>query len=243
MPVLRDWDLALDADKVLWGQGADPAVIRARRPKLAEVAENAIDEGRMMLHPAVAYQRFPVQELRHERLVLGSPLVPEGATAAASSSQGGVLVGPLIAEQLSGAQEVFVAVCSVGDELARYASEHFQDDFTRGLALDGLASAAAEALAEAMCRRVEEMVANEGLQTTTPLNPGMIGWPLLEGQQQVFGLVDAQDIGVTLGESGLMSPLKSVSFALGIGRDMNRAGRTCDYCTMRELCRYRDRAV
>jgi len=242
MPVLRDWDLALDADKVLWGQGADPAVIRARRPKLAEVAERAIEEGRPLLAPAVAFERFPVQELRHGRLLLGDPCRSADGPAAPVAPHARVLAGPLIAEQLSGAEEVVVAVCSVGDELAKYASEQFQGDFTRGLALDGLASAAAEALAEAMCRHIEEMVAAEGLQTSTPLNPGMIGWPLLEGQQQIFALVDTQEIGVSLGESGLMSPLKSVSFALGVGRDMNRAGRSCDYCTMRELCRYRDRA-
>ena len=39
MPVLRDWDLALDADKVLWGQGVNPTVMRAGRPKLAALAK------------------------------------------------------------------------------------------------------------------------------------------------------------------------------------------------------------
>ena len=32
MPVLRDWELTLDADKVLWGQGADPAIIAPVAP-------------------------------------------------------------------------------------------------------------------------------------------------------------------------------------------------------------------
>ncbi len=61
MPILQDWDLVLDADKVLWGQGADPAAVRVRRPKLVEAAENAIAEGRPLLAPAVLYERFPVE--------------------------------------------------------------------------------------------------------------------------------------------------------------------------------------
>jgi hypothetical protein len=34
MPVLEGWDLILDADAVLRGQGADPAVIRIHKPRL-----------------------------------------------------------------------------------------------------------------------------------------------------------------------------------------------------------------
>jgi hypothetical protein len=57
MPVLRDWELALDADKVLWGQGADPALVRVRRPRLVAIAEATIAEGRPLLTPATAILR------------------------------------------------------------------------------------------------------------------------------------------------------------------------------------------
>ena len=51
------------------GRGQTPRV-RARRPKLAEIAEAAIAEGRPFLAPVVLYRRIPVTELRHERLLL-----------------------------------------------------------------------------------------------------------------------------------------------------------------------------
>ncbi len=233
MAVLRDWDLLLDADKVLWGQGADPAAIRARRPKLAAFAEQVIEESRGLIQPAVCYERVPVKELRHERLALGSAELRAG--------QGGYLAGPLVAQHLAGAQEVVVAVCTVGEGLGKLSSEIFASDPVRGLALDGLASAAAEALGEAACRRFEAMAAAEGQMTSIPLNPGMVGWPLQEGQRQVFGLVDTKDIGVRLnGDSGLMTPLKSLSLVMGFGRDLDRTGRSCDYCAMSETCRYKD---
>ena len=183
MPVLRDWELALDADKVLWGQGADPALVRARRPKLVAIAEAAIAEGRPFLAPVVLYRRIPVAELRHERLLL---------------ADGGVLLGPLIASHLAAASEVIVAVCTVGDEVTSAISERFQTDPVGALALEGVAGAAAEALAEAVCRRFDALALAEGLQTSIPLNPGMIGWPLEEGQAQIFSLLDATEIGVAL---------------------------------------------
>src|SRR5512137_673954 len=140
MPILTDWDLAVDADKVLWGQGADPAVVRARRPKLAALAEAAIEEGRPLLAPAVTYRRTAVTGLQHERLSLAG---------------GGRLSGPLIAGHLAGASEVVVAVCTVGNRLSEYVSARFAADPVGALALEGLAAAAAEALAEAACRYFE----------------------------------------------------------------------------------------
>lgn len=234
MPILRDWDLELDADKVLWGQGADAAVIRARKPALAAIAERALVEGRPLLEPVVIYDRLPVLALRHEQLNLAFSR-PEVSGARAH------LAGPLIAQHLAAATEVWIAVCTVGETLTRHAEAVFAVDSTRALALDGLASAAAETLTEAFCHHVEKVAASEGLQTSVPLNPGMVGWPLGEGQGQVFGLLDPGPIGVHLTPSGLMSPVKSVSVVIGVGREMNRAGQTCDYCTMRPVCRYRER--
>jgi hypothetical protein len=229
MPVLRDWELALDADKVLWGQGADPARVRARRPKLVTIAEAAIEDGRPYLAPVVLYRRIAVAELRHERLLL---------------ADGGVLQGELIANHLAAASEVIIAVCTVGDGVTSIISERFQTDPVGALALEGVAGAAAEALAEAVCRRFDALALAEGLQTSIPLNPGMIGWPLEEGQPQIFNLIDATEIGVALDPGTyLMQPLKSLSLVIGLGRDLNATGhahRACDFCSMRETCRYKD---
>jgi hypothetical protein len=226
MPILKDWDLALDADKVLWGQGADPTVIRARRPKLVAAAEKIIELGRPLLTPTVLYERFSVVELRHERLSLA----------------GGALHGPLIASRLAAASEVIVAIGTVGNSLSQIISDRFPLDPVGALALEGLAAAAAEALGEAACRYFEASAAGEGLEASIPLNPGMLGWPLEEGQQQIFSLIDASAIGVTLGPSSIMQPLKSISLVIGLGHDLDQSGQSCDYCSMRETCHYRSHA-
>jgi hypothetical protein len=224
MPLLRDWDLSLDVDQVLRAQGADPAVIRARRPALVDAAEQALQEGLAYLAPVAAYRELAVESLRHERLFL----------------TGGVLTGPLVAQHLRSAQQVVVLACTIGDALERVISEAMSEDPVRGLALDGLGSAAAEGLAAAAAAHFEDQARAQGLHTTIPLSPGMVGWPVEEGQAEIFSLVDGGEAGISLTSGGMMVPRKSISLVLGVGKDVAAEGRSCDFCNLRETCRYQD---
>jgi hypothetical protein len=225
MPVRRDWTLALDADLVLRGQGADPAVIRGRSRALVAIAEDALAAARPLIAPAVLYRVVEVEGLRHERLTL------EG---------GAHLSGTLVAQHLGSAQRVAVALCTIGPALEDYAAEVMQDDPSLGLALDGCGSAAAEALANSACRYFESLAAEASEQATMPLSPGMIGWSVESGQPELLALVDTQEIGVHAATSGMMHPRKTVSFVVGLGPEVTAGGRACDYCNLRETCNYQD---
>ena len=225
MPVMREWNLAIDADMVLRGQGADPVPIRAKRPSLVQISEDALEMGKPLLQPAVAYHELAVEGLRHEVLGLDG---------------GSSLRGPLVAEQLAGAQRVLVLVCTVGPALEQHASEVMAEDPLLGLALEGVGSAGAEALATAACHHFEALRQGDGLYATLPLNPGMVGWPVEQGQPQVFDVVDGSEIGVTLTGGIMMMPRKSISLVLGFRREPRAAARPCDFCHMRESCRHRN---
>lgn len=225
MPVWTNWELDLDVDQVLRGQGADPQVIRSRRPALVATTEMALAEGGSLLNPVVAYRELPVRELRHERLTL------EG---------GGHLAGKLIAQHLSSAELATVLVCTIGEAIDTRLAQVMGDDPVFGLALDGMGSAAVEALAAAACRRVEALAAERGQQISIPLSPGMVGWPVLEGQAQIFSSIDPSEAGVSLTSSGMMIPRKSLTMVLGIGAHVLAAGTACDYCSLNETCRYQD---
>ena len=224
MAVLQDLKVVFDADDVLRAQGGDPAAIRSRRPAFVDLAERALAEGKPLIQPAVSYRRLAVERLTHDRLVL------EG---------GSVLSGPLITRHLAAASQVAVIVCTVGPALEARADEVMAGDMMYGLALDGVGSAAAEALAVAACHHFEQLVEQEGLQATIPISPGMDGWPVEEGQLQIFHLVDAAEIGVVLLPSGMMVPRKSLSMVIGLGAGVSAEGVPCDYCSMAERCRYR----
>jgi hypothetical protein len=225
MTVLDKWDLRLDVDVILRSQGADPAAIRKRNSSLVESAERALEEGNPLLQPRVTARRLLVKDLHHEQVKLESD---------------GRLSGELLAQHMGGAQEIVIVLCTVGEALERRAADVFKEDAVYGLALDGVGSAGVEALANAACALFEEEATEEDCQVTIPLSPGMVGWPVEQGQPQIFDLLDAGEIGVRLTESMMMLPRKSLTFVLGIGKELMVGGRTCDYCSLKDTCRYRD---
>jgi hypothetical protein len=225
MPILDDWDIEITLDQVLRGQGADPQMIRERSPKIVEAAEWALGEGLDLIHPSVLYERIDIEGLRHEKLQL---------------KDGSTLSGVLIAQHLGPASSVVIALCTIGDELERRSNEVSSEDLILGLALDGLGSAAVEVLANATCNYFETLAGSLEQSTSIPISPGMIGWSVEVGQREIFDLLDSTKIDVTLTESMLMIPRKSLTFILGMGEQILELGTSCDYCNLRETCRYQD---
>jgi hypothetical protein len=222
--VLRDFELTLETDDVLRAQGADAEKIRSRSPSLVEVAERALDEGLPLLQPAAMYGEFGVEGLFHDRLTLAG---------------GGVLSGPLIRQHLASASRVVAIICTIGPELEARVAQTMGTDIQLALALDGVGSAAAEALATVVCHQFEVPSEKPGWGITTRISPGMVGWPITEGQRQLFDLLNTEEIGVILLPTGMMMPRKSLTQVIGRGRHVSADGVPCDYCSMAERCLYR----
>ena len=226
--VWRDWKPLLNVDHVLQGQGVDCASARGRRPAVVALAERALAEGMPLLEPAVVSRRWRVASVRHERIVL---------------ERGEALAGPTVARHLAGAQHIIAILATIGGALDRLIAKTFPIDAAYALALDGLGTAAIEALAMAACGRFSEEAASEGLRSTMPLSPGMVRWPVDVGQPQLFNLLDAESAGVRLTEHCQMVPRRSLSMAIGLGTEVTEGGRACDYCSLQVTCRYQDRYV
>jgi len=223
MELLEDFILSLDEDDILRGEGADPAVVRAKKPALLGPASIALGDGSTKLHPLAIVHRTRVVEHRHERILL-----PDGKS----------LVSPLVAHHLAGAQEVVTALCTIGPELEVYASSLMGENPLLGIALDGLGNAAVENLGQQVCSRIGERAQAAGLTASTPLSPGDPDWPVDLGQPQIFSLLDPSLAGVSLTSGGMMVPKKSISFVVGIGPDMSQED-VCDLCSLRQGCHYR----
>ena len=225
MPIWDTQNIDFDVDAVLRGQGAEPRAIRERSPRLVDLAERALEEAHPLLEPRTLFLELDVEKLRHEKLVLDG---------------GGTLSGKLIAEHLGPADRVILILCTVGEALEAHAARVSKDDIVYGLALDGVGSAAVEALANAACKYFEDQAADDGVQSSIPISPGMVGWPVDEGQPEIFDILKPAQVNVRLTEYGLMMPRKSLTMVLGLGQTMKIGGRPCDYCAMRETCRYQD---
>jgi hypothetical protein len=231
MPILDKWELPLTTNEVLRAQGADPEALLLRRPGLAVSTDQAISKGKSILHPLVLYEKYAVKAFVHERLELWSNSNNPGKA---------YLSGKLIAQHLSRSQVIIVMLCTIGSELDETVSSLFKVDPMSGLALDGVGSAAVENLAIQACNYFENQAKADGFKTTMPLNPGMVGWPVEDGQPQIFSLLDSDLINVSLTESCMMTPNKSLSMVLGLGNDVTAIGSSCDYCSLKGVCKYQN---
>lgn len=222
--VVRDWQLEINVDMVLRGQGANPDKIRARNPRLIQTAERALNEGMSLILPQLAFRRMPVRFIRDESVRL------EG---------GGELLGPAVADLLATSEYAVLAVITLGEKLERQVAEITQRDLLLGMALDGFGTAAIELLTDSAQQHFADLAAYEGLYRSISLHPGMRGWELQQGQEQIFRLLDAFSIGVVLGPTFQMRPQKSMSMVVGLGRDVKTNGRSCDLCTSADTCRHK----
>lgn len=78
-----------------------------------------------------------------------------------------------------------------------------------GLVLDAVASEATAALAEELGDAFLGERRNPGIAVLA-YSPGYCGWPVT-GQRALFARLEPGEIGISLGESALMAPVKSVS--------------------------------
>jgi hypothetical protein len=223
MELLTDFDLTLGVDDVLRGEGADPDIVRSKKPPMLNAATLALNEGYAKLHPAAMIHRSRVIEHRHERIRL---------------QDGKELASPLLARHLAGAEQVVFALATIGPDLEEHSSSQMGKDPLLGIALDGLGNAAVEVLGEQVCIRIGKQAEAVGLTASTPLSPGEPEWPVEIGQSQIFALLDPSRVGITLTSGGMMVPKKSISFVVGVGPDMSRDD-FCELCSFHERCRYR----
>lgn len=218
-------DLKLDVDAVLRGQGADPVILRGRRPRLVEIAAQALESSRYLLEPRVMIRQLAVKSLRHEKLIL------EGGSS---------LSGAWISRYLAPAEYVTAILCTVGSRIEQAASRLMVSDMLLGLATDGVGSAGVEALAQLVCKQIEDQAAAEGKQTSVPLSPGMLNWSVEDGQPVIFEMLSPDKNVVELTSSYVMRPRKSLSMLVGVGAHMGAKGSACDYCAMQGTCKYRE---
>jgi hypothetical protein len=139
-----------------------------------------------------------------------------------------------------GLEKVVFCVCTIGPALEeRVTALSKAGDMLAAVVLDAIGSAAAEATARYANGRIEEAADAIGLKTSCRASPGYGDWDVSE-QKNLFELVPAGMIGVTLTESSMMVPRKSISFAVHMAEEpvRLRSEGSCRNCDM-EICPYR----
>ncbi len=142
---------------------------------------------------------------------------------------------------IDSALPLVVGVCTIGPALEeRVATLMESGDQARAVIVDAIGSAAAEEAANRSNLLICEMSDPTDFQPDRRISPGYGKWNIRE-QEAIFRFVEPADIGVTLSESLMMMPRKSVSYVVPLegGTPGSGPGNRCSHCNMAD-CPLRD---
>ncbi len=137
------------------------------------------------------------------------------------------------AEFLGTIDRIAVVVATAGAGISELSERYGSEGDSLGAWIaDAIGSWAAEAAADATTDRLATQL-RPGESVTLRYSPGYCGMAM-DQQRVLFGLVDAQAVGISLLSSLLMQPLKSISGIVGLGSQAGTGtfapSSPCDAC-------------
>jgi hypothetical protein len=214
--------LRIDRDEVLRFLGYKKS-LDVPTSDVLRLFDDGLDEGTRLMAPRVVYRATAATTSAHRIEAGGEELhIPEI----------GRLWGRLAA--------VGAGICTVGAAIEERVRALFDErEFPLAVMLDAVGSAAVESLAEHANDLFCQEALRQGLKATNRISPGYAGWDTGE-QTKLFRLCPGAPIGVTLNPACFMTPVKSISFLVGLGPEarVDHYFTQCRRCWMRE-CAYR----
>ena len=121
-------------------------------------------------------------------------------------------------KNLESCESIVVFAATVGMEIDRLIARYATVSPTKSLLFQAIGAERIESLCDEFCREIAEEKATAGFKTRPRFSAGY-GDFSLEAQKEIFAVLDcSRKIGLTLNESLLMSPSKSVTAIIGVGK-------------------------
>ncbi|MCA1759937.1 MAG: hypothetical protein LC658_09230 [Bacteroidales bacterium] len=142
--------------------------------------------------------------------------------------------GKIVVTQLKDATQLALFVCTAGAGISELSKQKTAEgDEMTAYVLDVIGSVTVDKAAGKLQEKILEEVKQAGFNITDPFSPGYCNWSVAE-QHKLFSLLPSQICGITLSDSALMHPIKSVSGITGIGKNCKQMGYQCNWCTDRD---------
>jgi|WetSurMetagenome_2_1015567.scaffolds.fasta_scaffold91347_2 hypothetical protein len=146
--------------------------------------------------------------------------------------------GKIVTTQLKKSTSAALFICTAGPEISKLSKRFFAEgDLLGGYVLDVIGSVVVERAMDKIQDFLREEMNALGIGISDRYSPGYCNWDVAD-QQKLFSFFPANFCGVSLSESSLMDPIKSVSGIIGIGAGLEQKGYQCLWCNDKN-CIYR----
>ena len=143
-----------------------------------------------------------------------------------------------VAALLADCDQVILMAATLGAEAEQLLRRAQARDMAEAVILDAAGSAAIERVCDELCDALAARFQPRYL--TDRFSPGYGDMPLKQQRGLCRVLALERSIGVSLTESGLLIPQKSVTALIGVSdRPQPRRPRGCETCDARDTCTYR----
>jgi hypothetical protein len=202
-------------------------------PDSEKLLSSALDEANELAEPRAVYRTVSLDQF-------GTIYAGEGANEHPNP----------VDEIFPRAERLALFALTLGLAISDRITSLFREgDFALGYMLDSVASVMAEQVADQVEQHFEDGLEEAGLpersRAVMRYSPGYCGWDLT-GQRRVFQHLEPGRIGVTINDSCLMTPMKSVSGILIAGEPeihyFDNDYRFCETCRTKS-CRGRIRSL
>lgn len=184
-------------------------------PQMQQLIEQTITHVSGWCQPQFSYRLFEISERSANALVV------DGCR---------LTTGPIITHYMRDADYLAVFIATAGAQYQQwFEQEAHSGDILREFVAHNIGSEIAEAAGRYMGQTLAAECAAKGLVTGNPYSPGYCGWDITD-QRILFALMRTATCGVTLSDSCLMNPIKSVSGIIPVGRAVKKEAYGCEIC-------------
>lgn len=194
-------------------------------------------------HPATVFMTEILQELNEIQNISGGFIIKKIDKLLLKEGmleiEGEVLnLDRQLSGYLKNATYAALFICTAGREFSEKTRElNDRGDFLEAYILDSIGSLTVENAMDKIQDSLAKEMGKFGMKTSNRYSPGYCNWTLSD-QKKIFALIGKNPIGITLNDSCLMYPTKSVSGIIGIGENIKKREYGCKICN-NQTCIYR----
>jgi hypothetical protein len=212
-------------------------------PSIAEVLDFIRSTDLEEEHPAVIFIRDMLDELNFDTGItggykvidVGNLNVKEGIMQVGNAT---LNLGRQVCGYVKESTQAALFLCTAGEDFTRMTNAlNEQGDIMEAYLLDAIGSLTVENAIDKIQANLRQSFAMHHLKISNRYSPGYCNWPLTD-QQALFGMIGDNPTGITLSDSCLMTPRKSVSGIIGIGKSLKHHEYGCKICS-NTTCMYR----
>lgn len=140
-------------------------------------------------------------------------------------------IGKTVAKEYRNSENFAMFICTAGREISLRSQELLTGETpVLGYVFDILGSMIVETATDQVQNEIRKIANDMGMAITNRYSPGYCKWSVAD-QHKLFSFFPANCCGISLTDSALMYPIKSVSGIIGLGKAVEFREYTCDLCS------------